>query len=56
MTPTGYTVPDLWEGSVSQRIAGITTQEAMMDGEEGTTKFAEGAKREARLQVMYSGR
>jgi hypothetical protein len=25
------------------------TQDAMMDGEEGTTKYAEGAKKEAKL-------
>ena len=27
----------------------VTTQEAMMDEEEGTTKYAKGAKREAKL-------
>jgi hypothetical protein len=28
----------------------VITQEAMMDGEEGTTKYAKGAKRQAKLQ------
>ncbi len=28
----------------------MTTQAAMMDGEEGTTKYAKGAEREAELQ------
>ena len=29
----------------------VTTQEAMMDGEERTTKYAEGAKKEGKLMV-----
>ena len=36
------------EGAVSPK----SIQEAMMDGKEGTTKYAKGAKREAKEDMM----
>jgi len=35
---------------IAVSIRSVTTQEAMMDGEEGTAKYAKGAKKEARLR------
>jgi len=44
--PAGRTHFEDWGKS----LCVLTTQEAMMDGEDGTTKYAKGAKREAKLQ------
>jgi len=38
-------VPYTWETAIKT----VTTQEAMMDEEEGTTKYAKGAKKEVKI-------